>query len=106
MINIRPATTNDLSVLQSLNDEVFIDNAKYDADLDLNWAKGEKGRTYFSNLLNNIEDYKIIAEEEGKPIGYLAASEKLIDYRNSKYLEIENMGVIPEYRSKGISFSS
>lgn len=102
MIKIRLTTINDLSVLQDLNDEVFIDNAKYDIDLDLNWAKGDKGKKYFNDLLSNKEDYKIIAEEEGRPIGYLAASQKFIDYRNSKYLEIENMGVIPEYRSKGI----
>ena len=33
----------------------------------------------------------------------MAAAEKFIDYRKSKYLEIENMGVVPDYRSQGIS---
>ncbi len=102
MIKIRIGTINDLLVLQDLNDEVFIDNAKYDIDLDLNWAKGDKGKKYFAELLSNKDAYKIIAEDEGKAIGYLAAAQKHIDYRNSKYLEIENMGVIPEYRSNGI----
>ncbi|MDB5260393.1 MAG: acyl-CoA N-acyltransferase [Candidatus Nomurabacteria bacterium] len=102
MINIRLATLEDLSILQTLNDEVFVDNAKYDSDLNLNWSKGEKGRKYFSDILVNQDVFKVIAEDGGKAIGYLTAIEKLIDYRKSKYLEIENMGVIPEYRSKGI----
>ena len=102
MITIRTCQNNEVETLQNLNDEVFIDNSTYDTDLDLTWAKGEKGKQYFNDLLNNKEAYAIIAEEDGKPIGYLAASEKHIDYRKSKYLEIENMGVVPEYRSQGV----
>ncbi len=99
---IRPCRESEVEILQSLNDEVFIDNAKYDTDLNLNWAKGEKGKEYFTNLLMNKSAYKIIVENEGRAIEYLPASQKHIDYRNSKYLEIENMGVIPEYRSQGV----
>ncbi len=102
MIHIRQANNNDLTVLQNLNDEVFIDNHKYDADLDMNWAKSEKGKKYFSDLLNNTNACCFIAEENGKPVGYIAAGPKIVSYRKSKYLEIENMGVIPKYRSMGI----
>lgn len=79
-----------------------MDNAKYDTDLDLNWAQSEKGKTYFTQLVNNSDALCLIAEDGDKKIGYLAASPKEIDYRNSKYFEIENMGVNPEYRSQGI----
>lgn len=102
MITIRQANTSEVSDLQSLNNEVFINNAKYDDDLDLNWAQSKKGQKYFTELLNDQNSLCIIAEDVDRKVGYLAAGPKGIDYRNSKYLEIQNMGVIPEYRSKGV----
>ncbi len=44
----------------------------------------------------------IIAELEGKPVGYLAGTKKEFDYRNVKIAELSNMGVSPKYRSQGI----
>lgn len=102
MVNIRFARKDEIEDLQNLNDEVFIDNHKYDSDLDMNWAKSEKGKKYFTELLNNPTSCCLIAEEHGQKVGYIAAALKPISYRKSKYIEIENMGVIPEYRSKGI----
>lgn len=102
MINIRETQKDEVEVLQNLNDEVFIDNQKYDPDLEMSWAVGEKGREYFTNLLNDPKSYCLIAEEEGKPVGYIALGSKKFDYRKSKYIEIQNMGVILKYRSKGI----
>jgi len=102
MIKIRDASLNDVEKLQRLNDEVFLDNYKYDNDLDTDWAKSEKGKDYFMSLLNNPESVCLIAEDEGSEVGYIAAKKNDFGYRKSKYLEIENMGVIPDYRSKGI----
>jgi diamine N-acetyltransferase len=99
---IRKAKENEVEKLQTLNDEVFIDNAKYDSDLDMDWAKSEKGKKYFTELVNDPEGCCLLVEEDGKLVGYIAARQKKIDYRKSSYIEIENMGVIPEYRSKGI----
>ena len=53
-------------------------------------------------MLNNPEAICLIAEENSEPIGYLVASPKEFGYRLSKYIEIENMGVSPNFRSKGI----
>lgn len=102
MINIRFANIKDVETLQILNDEVFIDNAKYDPDLKMDWARSESGKKYFTQLVTRNDTLCIIAEHDSKSIGYLAAGPKEINFRNSKYAEIENMGVIPEYRSKGI----
>jgi diamine N-acetyltransferase len=102
MVNVRPANKNEVKDLQDLNDAVFIDNYKYDSDLDLNWAQSDKGHQYFTKLLDNPDSCCLIAEEDGRKIGYLAARPKPMSYRKSKYFEIENIGVIPEYRSKGI----
>ena len=102
MVTIRHCTKEEAPELQKLNDEVFIGNAKYDTDLDLNWAKSEKGSKYFNELLNDNNALCLIAEDGDRKIGYLAAAPKEIDYRNSKYVEIQNMGVNPDYRSQGI----
>jgi ribosomal protein S18 acetylase RimI-like enzyme len=102
MVNIRRANKNEVTDLQYLNNEVFIDNQKYDSDLDMNWSQSDRGKDYFTELLRNTEAYCFIAEENGRKIGYIAASPKFVASRKSKYMEIENMGIIPEYRSKGI----
>lgn len=102
MIEIRLGNKDDIEMLQGLNDELFIDNKTYDSDLNMNWAKGEFGRKYFTQLVTRKDTLCLIVEDNSKPIGYLSAGPKEIDYRNSKYAEIENMAVDPEYRSKGI----
>jgi GNAT superfamily N-acetyltransferase len=102
MISIRNATSEDVTLIQNLNDEVFVDNVKYLPDLDMNWAKGEYGLKYFTELINDESNLCLIAEDDGKAIGYLAASPKKFTYRTLSYTELENMGVTPEYQSKGI----
>ena len=102
MVTIRHADKNEISDLQQLNNEVFIDNQKYDDDLDMNWAQSEKGKKYFTELLSNPGACCFIAEEHGIKVGYIAAGPKTVSSRKSRYFEIENMGVIPAYRSKGI----
>ena len=102
MITLRNATSTDVVTLQNLNDEVFIDNYKYDVDLVMGWAKGPTGLKYFSELIENRDALCIIAEEDKVPIGYLAGSPHPISYRKSKYVELENMGVITTYRSQGV----
>lgn len=99
---IRPANKDEVKVLQDLNDEVFVDNSKYDSDLKMDWAQSETGKKYFTEVLNNTESICLIAEENNKPVGYIAASPRNWGHRLSKYIEIENMGVSPSFRSKGI----
>jgi ribosomal protein S18 acetylase RimI-like enzyme len=101
---IRTAKIDDVVALQNLNDIVFVDNSRYDPDLKKDWAQSEIGKRYFTSVLNNQKAICLIAEEDSKPIGYLAASPKDFGYRLSKYIEIENMGVSPSFRSKGIGF--
>lgn len=102
MINIRQARTDEVEKLQFLDDEVFIHDVEFDPDLDMTWAKGEKGRTYFSNLVNDPNSCCLLAEDNDKAVGYLVASFKDTIYRKSKCAELQNMGVSPDYRSKGI----
>ena len=101
-MTIRQARKDEVKKLQYLNQEVFIDNQKYDPDLIMDWAIGNQGKIYFTNLLTNSNAICLVAEAEDKLVGYIAAITKDFGYRKSKYLEIQNMGVIAEYRSKGI----
>ena len=101
-MNIRPGQAKEVLVFQQLNQAVFVDNYQYDDDLDLNWALSNKGKKYFAERLTNPKACCLLAEEHGKPIGYIVAAPKEVGYVKSRYFEIENMGVIPEYRSKGI----
>ncbi len=102
MINIRLVRKDEVKKLQDLNDEVFVDNSQYDPDLKVDWAQSPVGKEYFTEVVNNPEAICLIAEENDVPMGYVAAGPKVIDYRNSKYIEIENMGVSPAYRSLGL----
>ena len=102
MIQIRVCNKDEVSDLQKLNNEVFIDNAQYDSDLELGWALSDSGKKYFTQLLNNEENICLIAESDGEKVGYLVTRPKHSNTRKSRYCEIENMGVSPVYRSQGI----
>jgi ribosomal protein S18 acetylase RimI-like enzyme len=68
----------------------------------MDWAQSLVGKKYFTDVVNNQDMICLIAEDDNTPVGYVAAKPKEFSYRLSKYLEIENMGVSPNYRSKGI----
>lgn len=101
-MTIRFAKQDEVATLQNLNDEVFVDNSKYDPDLKMDWAQSDEGKKYFTSVLQSSESICLIAEQDGNPIGYLVAMPKRFDYRLSKYIEIENMGVTTTSRSKGV----
>ena len=99
---IRKARKDEITVLQNLNDDVFADNKYYDPDIKMEWAQSDEGKRYFKETLDNPESICLIAEDKEKPIGYIVATPKVFDFRLSKYIEIENMGIIPQHRSKGV----
>jgi ribosomal protein S18 acetylase RimI-like enzyme len=99
---IRTADKTEWQSLQDLNNEVFIDNAKYDPDIVTSWAYSEEGKKYFQDLVIDFNSICFVAVDNNKLVGYLAASPKPISYRKSRYLEVDNMGVIPEYKGQGI----
>jgi ribosomal protein S18 acetylase RimI-like enzyme len=103
MIRIRTAKKTEWPKLQDLNNEVFIDNQKYDADLVRDWSHSKAGKKYFQELVDDPKSLCLVAEaDSGELVGYLAASPKPISHRKSKYFEVDNMGVTPDHRSKGI----
>jgi diamine N-acetyltransferase len=101
-MNIREAISDDWRVLQKLNNEVFLHDKEFDDELDLNWPFSEEGVNYYKSLASGEYGKCYIAEIDKNPVGYIALGEKDFGYRKGKYIELENMGVLPEYRSKGI----
>lgn len=102
-MHIRKVRQDEWPALQILNNAVFVDNIQYDPDLVADWAFSDAGKKYFQELVVDPESVCFVAEDEsGSLVGYLAASARNFSYRKSKYLEVDNMGVLPEYRSQGI----
>lgn len=101
-MKIRSARKDEVKKLQKLNQEVFIDNQQYDSDLIMDWATSELGKQYFTDVLNDPKSCCFIAEDNCRIIGCICCRGRKINYRKSKYIEIDNMGVLPEYRSKGL----
>lgn len=101
-IIIKEAISNDWKVLQKLNNDVYQSDSVFDLDLDLNRPFSEGGVAYIKKLASGDYGKCYIAFVEGKPAGYIAMSKLKFDHRKSMYVEVENMGVAPEYRSQGI----
>jgi len=101
-IKIQTAISEDWEIIQRLNNQVFQADKDNDYDLDLNWPFSETGINYYHKLADGKYGKCFIAYVDGKAVGYVALCLKNFGYRKSKYVEIENIGVDPEYRSQGI----
>ena len=101
-IEIRRATLEDVEALQNLNDKAFILNPKFDPDLKLDWAQTGAGPAYFKGLMDVEEKICYAAEDGDKLVGYIAVKKESFDHRISKYIEIENIGIIPDLHRSGL----
>lgn len=102
-IVVTPGKENDWQILQKLNKEVYLDNAKYDEDIDLDRPMSSQGSENYQATLADPQNICIFALDGlDNAIGYLVARPTIISYRKSRYLEISHMGVLPHWRSKGV----
>jgi len=104
-ILIREASLKDLEIIQDFNNKLCVkENKEFDQTINPEFATTESGERYFKNSIEKEERLVLIAEDNGKPIGYIVASiEHVRDFRNiSNMCEIDNMWVDEEYRSHGI----
>lgn len=101
-IKIETAKAGDWELIQKLNNEVFVSDSANDDDLDLEWPFSEAGVKYYKKLASGEYGKCFVAYVDDKPAGYVALSIKDFGYRKSKYVEVENIGVSPEFRSNGI----
>lgn len=101
-IKLKTPEPKEWKTIQKLNNYVFLNDKNHDEDLDMNWPFSKQGIDYYKKLANGTYGYCLIADVNNKSVGYIALSIKDFGYRKSKYMEIENMGVHPDYRSQGI----
>lgn len=101
-IKIQTAKSDDWQIIQKLNNQVFVSDKENDDDLDTEWPFSKEGISYYKKLANGEYGKCFIAYDGDVPVGYVALAIKDFGYRKSKYVEIENIGVDPKYRSQGI----
>ena len=102
MITIKQATIKDIKDIQKLNHKIMFRNVEYDGDININFDLQKAGYKFFKEAVKNPRGCFFIAYDGDEMIGYANGGLKRYCYRNKKYFEIENVGVIPEYKRKGI----
>lgn len=103
-INIRKAESSDLSTVQQFGYELLeYERVNWDPALDPSWPFSEEGRQKYERAIN--DRYVLIAEDEGKPVGFLIAtlSEAVPgSARNISTAQLNNIYIREEKRGHGI----
>ena len=103
-IVVRRAKIEEVEIIQQLNNELI--NYEMEEGFDTyikDWALSDESRDYFLDLIQN--QFVVVAEVEGKIVGYLAGSiynDLTYSYYEGLTAEANNMFVIKEYRAFGI----
>lgn len=101
-VKIRKTNPEDWKIIQKLNNQVFLADSPHDQHLNLNWPFQKQGIDYYKKVTSSNKYFCIIAEIDNQPVSYLVGMEQNYSYRSNRAAEIENMGTLPSYRSKGI----
>jgi GNAT superfamily N-acetyltransferase len=103
-INIRFAQPSDIEPLRSLNTQIFnAINQACDSDLIPNIAETEAGLKWMTTMVNRKDDgCCFVAESDGQLVGYVSGLKMDQFYRQSRWFEIDNLGVIEALRGQGI----
>ena len=101
-MNIRRARPDDIDAIRCLNSKIFVNNAEYDNDMISEFAQTQAGKKYFQEAIIRQDGCFFVVEEDGVLVGYTNGGHKDIPYRQSRYFEIENLGIVPEMAGKGL----
>ncbi len=101
-LQIRTAEIRDVDALREIDLLSFVENRTFDPHIDPNWIYGEKAIHYFSRAIQDSSRAVFVAISDGVPVGFVSVVPKVVDYRDARIAEIDNLAVIPSYRSKGI----
>ena len=104
-VNIRIATIEDLVTVQNLNKELYYNENKYfDYTVNPDFSTTTEGETYFRECIQNEKNVVLIAEEDGKPAGYIVGVlQKIDNFRNITSLgEVSSLLVDEKYRGMGV----
>lgn len=102
-MTIRPATKKDIEPIRVLNTKIFEEiNTRCNPDIVPQFAQTQAGEKYFIDAFNRADGCFFVAENHEGLIGYVSGGAKPFTYRKSRYFEIDNLGVTPEYQNQGI----
>lgn len=102
-MHIRRATIEDLKAIQSLSEQLFEYEKQYTAEYDLAWSFSPAGQKFFTKRLKGRAHVILVAETEGKIVGYISLWIGKLSWRVANpIVEIENLCVAPSLRGSGI----
>lgn len=102
-MQIRKVRPDEWEQLRDLNVAVMEKNPEYDEDLIVDFAHTPRGERFFQEAIEREDGVCLVAEIDGRFIGYVSGGHKDIPYRKSKYFEIGNFGVLAEVKGKGVA---
>lgn len=105
-IKIRHAKESDLGDIVRLNNFLFEEDSEFDDTLNMEWPTS-KGKKYFLGIIEKPEGCILVAEVDGKTVGYLEGKVRnTFSYRiKMKMADLESLLVEKSFRGKGIGKS-
>ncbi|MBM2820743.1 MAG: N-acetyltransferase protein [Candidatus Berkelbacteria bacterium] len=107
-MNIRKATINDLKSIQELNSLLLKkEDQDFGQDFDDAWAFSEHGKKCISDRIQNENCISSAVEDSGKVVGYLVGEIREVPpwRKQFKTIELVEIYIIDEYRSKGVGYA-
>lgn len=102
-VKIRKAREDELKIVQGLNEELFLFDSSYDDALKMEWPYKEEGAQYFRSKISGKDGICLIAEVNGRVIGYLAGKlNNPVNYRLYKRAELETIFIKEGFRGRGV----
>jgi GNAT superfamily N-acetyltransferase len=102
---IRIATIEDLDDVLALSQKLFEYETAFGDTFNGAWTYSEAGRNYFTMRLNGERGFCIVAQIDGKTIGYATVFITEFAFRRAEVNpigEIENMIIEEAYRGKNV----
>ncbi len=102
---IRKALIQDLESVQKLNSDLFKHDFELDPTLDLDWPSSEEGRKYFEKSIISEDSTTVVADNNGKIVGYMIAAltETPVYIRKDiRMIEVENTFIQEEFRRQSL----
>lgn len=104
-IQIRQAELKDVESLRKIDLLSFQENRIYDTHIDQNWIYSPRAVNYFTHAIQDQNHTVFIAISDGVPVGFINIIPKVVEYRTARIAEIDNIAVIPAFRSHGIGMN-
>ena len=102
-IKIRNANIDDLKTILDFNKALFEYETAFNTQFDAKWSHSKAGITYFTNVINGINGYSLVAEIDETVVGYVAVSIYNLTFRTTNPIgELDNVYIDKSYRRKGV----